>query len=98
MTEPVTATTCPYCGVGCGVRVSKSGENGITISGDPDHPANYGRLCSKGSALAETLGLDDRLLHPEIGGRRAGWDEALDLVARRFAETIAQHGSDAVAF
>ncbi|MER8577060.1 molybdopterin-dependent oxidoreductase, partial [Mesorhizobium sp. M1374] len=64
----------------------------------PDHPANFGRLCSKGSALAETIDLDGRLLHPEIHGRRAGWDEALDLVASTFSQTIAEHGPDSVAF
>ncbi|MER9303198.1 molybdopterin-dependent oxidoreductase, partial [Mesorhizobium sp. M0496] len=65
---------------------------------DPNHPANFGRLCSKGSALAETVDLDGRLLHPEIHGRRAGWDEALDLVASTFSQTIAEHGPDSVAF
>ncbi|MES0002977.1 molybdopterin-dependent oxidoreductase [Mesorhizobium sp. M0051] len=64
----------------------------------PNHPANFGRLCSKGSALAETVDLDGRLLHPEIHGRRAGWDEALDLVASTFSQTIAEHGPDSVAF
>ena len=91
-------TTCPYCGVGCGI-IAKREENGdVSVGGDPDHPANFGRLCSKGSALAETLSLDDRLLFPEIGGERASWNSALDLVATRFSETIAQHGPDSVAF
>ncbi len=91
-------TTCPYCGVGCGV-IANVGETGIvTVKGDPEHPANFGRLCSKGSALAETIDLDGRLLHPEIKDREAGWDEALDLVASRFSETIAAHGPDSVAF
>ncbi|WP_299845188.1 nitrate reductase [uncultured Paracoccus sp.] len=90
-------TTCPYCGVGCGVLVNRT-DQGITVSGDPDHPANFGRLCSKGLALAETIGLEGRLLAPRIAGQEAGWDEALDLVARRFAETIALHGPDSVAF
>jgi assimilatory nitrate reductase catalytic subunit len=91
-------TTCPYCGVGCGI-IARREENGdITVRGDPDHPANYGRLCSKGSALAETLSLDDRLLFPEVEGARVSWDKALDLVATRFSETVAQHGPDSVAF
>jgi assimilatory nitrate reductase catalytic subunit len=89
-----TRTTCPYCGVGCGVLAAADG----AITGDPDHPANRGRLCSKGVALAETLNDAGRLLRPHIGGREAGWDEALDLVAERFAQTIAAHGPDAVAF
>ena len=90
-------TTCPYCGVGCGVLVSRDGE-GWNVRGDPEHPANRGRLCSKGAALAETLGLEDRLLHPEIGGRSVTWEAALDAVAQRFAAVIAEHGPDAVAF
>ena len=98
MSGDTTLTTCPYCGVGCGVRVASDGEGGFSVSGDDKHPANFGRLCSKGSALAEVLGLKNRLLHPEIGGRRAGWNEALGLVADRFASTIAEHGPDAVAF
>ncbi|AZN97583.1 nitrate reductase [Mesorhizobium sp. M9A.F.Ca.ET.002.03.1.2] len=91
-------TTCPYCGVGCGVLAKVAADGEVTVRGDPDHPANFGRLCSKGSALAETIGLDGRLLTPEIHGRRTGWDEALDLVASTFSRTIAEHGPDAVAF
>jgi assimilatory nitrate reductase catalytic subunit len=87
-------TTCAYCGVGCGVLAG----NEDAVRGDAEHPANFGRLCSKGSALGETLGLEDRLLKPRIAGRDAGWDEALDLVARRLSAAIAQHGPDSVAF
>ncbi|WP_165644581.1 molybdopterin oxidoreductase family protein, partial [Oharaeibacter diazotrophicus] len=94
----VTRTTCAYCGVGCGILARRGPDGTPTVAGDPDHPANFGRLCAKGAALAETLSLDDRLLEPRIAGRPAGWDEALDLVARRFSETIAEHGPDAVAF
>ncbi|HTR85799.1 MAG TPA: molybdopterin-dependent oxidoreductase [Reyranella sp.] len=90
----LTRTTCPYCGVGCGVLASSDGG----VAGDRDHPANRGRLCSKGAALGETLVDADRLTHPEIDGRRAGWDEALDLIARQFSRTIAEHGPDSVAF
>src|SRR5688572_20821387 len=86
-------TTCPYCGVGCGLTVATDG----TIAGDKEHPANHGRLCSKGAALAETLGAAGRLLAPHIDGQPAGWNAALDLVARTFARTIADHGPDAVA-
>ncbi|WP_333688131.1 nitrate reductase [Methylococcus capsulatus] len=90
-------TTCPYCGVGCGVLATVT-DAGVKIQGDPDHPSNFGRLCSKGSALGETLSLDTRLLHPEIGGIRTGWDEALDTVAGRFRETLERYGPDSVAF
>ncbi|MEQ1697303.1 MAG: molybdopterin-dependent oxidoreductase [Hyphomicrobiaceae bacterium] len=96
--SPAIKTTCPYCGVGCGVLAKQETNGGVSIAGDPDHPANSGRLCSKGSALAETLGQGDRLLYPMIAGRRASWDEALDLVAQRFMAAIAEHGPDSVAF
>ncbi len=86
-------TTCPYCGVGCGVAV----ENGV-IAGDANHPANHGKLCVKGATLAQTLDDSSRLTHPAIGGRQAGWDEALDLIAEKMASCIAQHGPDSVAF
>ena len=89
----VTRTTCPYCGVGCGLRVAADG----AVSGDREHPANAGRLCSKGAALGETLASDGRLLYPRIGGRNASWDEALDRIAASFSQTIADHGPDAVA-
>jgi assimilatory nitrate reductase catalytic subunit len=92
-----TRTTCPYCGVGCGVRATPDGQGGARIEGDAEHPANFGRLCSKGTALGETLGLEDRLLHPEIGGKRASWDAALDVVAEGFAKTLARLGPEGVA-
>jgi assimilatory nitrate reductase catalytic subunit len=91
-------TTCPYCGVGCGVLARARPDGSAEIAGDTEHPANFGRLCSKGAALGDTLSLDGRLLHPMIGGARTGWDQALDLVADRFASAIAEHGPDSVAF
>ncbi|KKC24134.1 nitrate reductase [Sphingomonas sp. SRS2] len=99
MIEPAPIrTTCAYCGVGCGVLATPLGDRAVRIAGDPDHPANRGRLCSKGTHLGETVGMEGRLLHPMIGEKRASWDKALDLVARRFQETIARHGPDSVAF
>ncbi|MBO9623819.1 MAG: molybdopterin-dependent oxidoreductase [Sphingomonas sp.] len=91
-------TTCAYCGVGCGIVAMRTGARSVEIKGDPEHPANAGKLCSKGTHLGETVGLEGRLLFPVIGRKRASWDKALDLVARRFRETIAQHGPDSVAF
>ncbi|MBY4637552.1 molybdopterin-dependent oxidoreductase [Sphingopyxis sp. XHP0097] len=91
-------TTCAYCGVGCGIRATVTGERSLEIAGDPDHPANHGRLCSKGTHLGETVGLEGRLLHPMIGKKRASWDKALDLVAKKFRDTIARHGPNSVAF
>ncbi len=90
-------TTCAYCGVGCGIRAEVTGERSVTIRGDAEHPANFGKLCSKGTHLGETVGLEGRLLHPMIGERRAGWDEAIALVAGRMRECIARHGPDSVA-
>jgi assimilatory nitrate reductase catalytic subunit len=91
-------TTCPYCGVGCGVVAKPDGRGGAQIAGDLEHPANRGRICSKGAALGETLSLEDRLLHPEIDGRRVSWDTALATVADGFRGIIDRHGPDAVAF
>ncbi|ARE40373.1 Assimilatory nitrate reductase large subunit [Rhodovulum sp. P5] len=93
-----TCTTCPYCGVGCGVIAAPDTAGGWSFKGDPTHPANLGRLCSKGTALGETLDLSDRLLTPLIGGHPAGWDNALDLVASRFRAAIDAHGPDSAAF
>jgi assimilatory nitrate reductase catalytic subunit len=98
-----TRTTCPYCGVGCGVLATPDNSGGAAISGDPEHPANFGRLCSKGSALGETLGLESRLLYPMIrcskgSMERVAWSDALDHVAHRFQHIIARDGPGAVAF
>ncbi|MDP3196112.1 nitrate reductase [Tabrizicola sp.] len=94
---PSVRSTCPYCGVGCGVILTPDGAGGLSVKGDPMHPANYGRLCSKGTALGETVGLEERLLTPRVFGQEVGWDAALGVVAKRFARTIAEHGPDAVA-
>src|SRR5271170_5347292 len=98
-----TRTTCPYCGVGCGVLATPDDRGGAAISGDPEHPANFGRLCSKGSALGETLGHEGRLLYPMIRcGKgvmeRVAWTDALDHVAHRFRHIVARDGPGAVAF
>ncbi|HWF96007.1 MAG TPA: nitrate reductase [Xanthobacteraceae bacterium] len=99
---PTVRTTCPYCGVGCGVLAQADDRGGAAIAGDPTHPANLGRLCSKGSALGETVGLEGRLLHPMLRSdgvlARAGWNEALDRVADGFRVIIERDGPDAVAF
>ena len=98
-----TRTTCPYCGVGCGILAMPEAGGGAAISGDPEHPANFGRLCSKGSALGETLSAESRLLYPMIRCskgtmERVAWSDALDHVAHRFKHIVARDGPDAVAF
>ncbi|MFG1361143.1 nitrate reductase [Xanthobacter pseudotagetidis] len=100
---PSVNSTCPYCGVGCGVAVAPDGAGGAHVEGDKAHPANLGRLCSKGAALGETLGLGTRLLHPLMRAgdgplARTDWDAALDRVASGLAAVIDRHGPGAVAF
>ncbi|MES9928051.1 MAG: molybdopterin-dependent oxidoreductase, partial [Candidatus Thiodiazotropha sp. 6PDIVS] len=91
-------STCPYCGVGCGLLVNRDSDGEWQIKGDPDHPSNYGRLCSKGTALNETLDLDGRLLTPMVDGKAVDWHHAVERVADRFRQIIDEHGPDAVAF
>ena len=91
-------TSCPYCGVGCGVSVEIDQAKPIKISGDKSHPANAGKLCSKGLALAETLRLTDRLLHPSIEGNPSDWETSTQLIANKLQQTISTYGPDAVAF
>ena len=108
MTDSLTDTrsTCPYCGVGCGVIIESDGVHITGVRGDPDHPANFGRLCTKGSTLhltaAPLLQQQTRLLQPMRRAARGGaltavpWDAALDEVSERFAQTILRHGPDSV--
>ena len=101
-----TKSTCCYCGVGCGVVIEHEAGRITSVKGDPDHPANFGRLCTKGATLhlssaPETL--IARALYPELRASRdqartrVSWDTALDTAADRFAAIIAEHGPDAVA-
>lgn len=93
-----TDTTCPYCGTGCGVTVEQTTDGSFSVSGDTTHPANRGRLCSKGAALAETLNTDNRLLQPEIQGQAVSWYQVIDHVSRALEETIEEYGRESVAF
>ncbi len=101
-----TRSTCPYCGVGCGVVITHDATQITAVRGDPEHPANFGRLCSKGQTLAQTVTapvqLHARLRQPMLRHGRdqprtaVGWDTALDHAAERFAHTITTHGPDSV--
>ncbi len=103
-----TKSTCCYCGVGCGVIIESKIENGhdkiIHVKGDPDHPANFGRLCTKGATLHLSAKMDHRALYPtmrlgrDMPRERVSWDVSLDYLAEKFAQTIAKHGPDSVAF
>ncbi|WP_287367060.1 molybdopterin-dependent oxidoreductase, partial [Thauera sp.] len=99
-----TRSVCCYCGTGCGVIIEHEGDRIVGVRGDRTHPANFGRLCTKGSTLHLTTGAAGRARHPEMrdargaARRRVGWDLALDTAAGRFADVIRRHGPDAVAF
>jgi len=101
-----TRSTCPYCGVGCGVIIESDGTQVTGVRGDPDHPANFGRLCTKGQSLHLTASVSvtrqTRLLTPQRRAARGeaaqpiGWDNALDEVANRLAHIVATKGPDAI--
>jgi assimilatory nitrate reductase catalytic subunit len=103
-TKHLTRSICCYCGVGCGVLIEHDGEKILDVKGDPEHPANFGKLCSKGSSLHLTGDISARALYPELrlgkqlARSRTDWDSALDHAANQFAATIAEHGPDSVAF
>lgn len=90
-------TTCAYCGVGCGVLATiDDSTQQVTVEGDPTHPANFGKLCSKGKALGDTLDRDRRLAHPLLYGQPADWDDATEFVAKSLQQTIDKYGADSV--
>jgi assimilatory nitrate reductase catalytic subunit len=99
-------STCPYCGVGCGLIIESRGGEIVGVRGDPAHPANFGRLCTKGATLHLTarpqVSAQVRALHPELRCTRAAprvrcdWNTALDHVAERIAATVSQHGPDSI--
>ena len=104
-------TTCPYCGVGCGVLANIDEAGVVSVTGDPEHPANFGKLCSKGSALAQTLGTERRLTQPYYQNKQrtiakgqptdtqpVEWEAVLDDIASRLNNTIVTHGRDSVMF
>jgi assimilatory nitrate reductase catalytic subunit len=99
-----TRSTCCYCGVGCGVIIQSEGDRIVGVKGDPDHPANFGRLCTKGSTLHLSARSEGRALYPELRRsrseprQRASWDDTLDYLADRFAAIVREHGPDSVAF
>ncbi|MEW8506378.1 MAG: nitrate reductase [Candidatus Thiodiazotropha sp.] len=97
MSETVR-TTCPYCGVGCGLLLEKGESQEWLVKGDPEHPSNAGRLCSKGTALGETIVSDSHPLQPASAGKAIDWEHALDIAAQGFSRTIERYGPDAVAF
>jgi assimilatory nitrate reductase catalytic subunit len=98
LASSIVKTTCPYCGVGCGVDARLGAERLIAVSGDEQHPANFGSLCVKGSALAETMGRTGRLLAPRINNQTVDWPTAIDAVASRLSVIREAYGPNAIAF
>ena len=106
-------SVCPYCGVGCGLKVESKvdpAQNNrlkvVRVKGDSDHPANQGALCSKGATAAQILDMDHRLLYPQWRTNnnqnevfsQLSWDETLDKLAAKFTQVLAEHGPNAIAF
>lgn len=98
-------TTCSYCGVGCGIEISRNSKNQLTLKGDEDHPVNKGMLCSKGMNLHYTvMDRSDRLLYPQMRWNktypleRVEWDSAMQRAAKVFKTLIEEHGPDSVGF
>ncbi|MAD46669.1 MAG: nitrate reductase [Oceanospirillaceae bacterium] len=93
-----TETTCPYCGVGCGVTTESHGDTMRPVKGSKHHPANFGRLCVKGSALQETMSDEGRLLYPTMNGQRTSWEKSLSLIADKIKQVLMTDGPEAIAF
>ncbi|CAH6848659.1 Nitrate reductase [Vibrio chagasii] len=95
-------STCAYCGVGCGIEVRPTASGKLEVCGDKDHPSNYGKLCTKGAALGDTVTPIGRLTQPmqrvASGQQLLPWSSASQLVADKFKQAIEQHGPDSVAF
>ena len=98
-------TTCSYCGVGCGIIVTNDSKNGVSVTGDKNHPVNKGMLCSKGMNLHYVVNdTSDRILYPEMRWskshpmERVSWDTALERAAAVFTSIIKKHGPDSVGF
>ena len=102
--DGVTATLCPYCGVGCGLLVKVEDGRVTRVKGDPAHPASRGDICAKAVHLPPTLRTDDRLLYPQVRARRDAslsrvpWDLALRFMAESLTAIVKAHGPDAIAF
>ena len=97
-------STCPYCGVGCGLLAGVKNGKVVKVKGDPDHPSSLGDLCAKAVYLPDTITTADRLLYPQMRRcqdgpfTRVSWEVALKSTAKKFRYIIDEHGPDAVAF
>lgn len=99
----VVKSVCPYCGVGCGLRMEVADGKVVKVSGDKSHPSNFGRLCTKGSTCAQPIGDPGRLTHAYLRSRReqdpvpAAIDQAIAETAGRLRRILERDGPDAIA-
>lgn len=97
-------TVCPYCGVGCGMTLHVENEQVVKISGDKEHPTNFGRLCTKGSSAHVALRKSGRLEHAFVRRQRnqdpvpLPMAQAITDTARRLRAVLDAHGPDALSF
>ncbi len=111
MSEPVVndaiksvRSVCPYCGVGCGMLLETDGKKIIKVSGDKNHPSNFGRLCTKGQTSAQALTNSGRMESAFVRSERARdpvmtpMAQAISTTAKRLREILDQHGPDAISF
>ena len=102
---PIARSTCPFdCPDACGLLVEVEGDRAAAVRGDPEHPYSRGTLCVKMNGYERSVHAPGRLLYPlvrtgpkgEAAFRRATWDEAIGIVARRLREVAAAHGAEAI--
>lgn len=106
MTESVKtlSSVCPYCGVGCGLLLETDGRKILKVSGDKNHPSNFGRLCTKGSTSAQALTNSGRMENAFVRDERSRdpvktpMDLAITAAARRLREILDRDGPDALGF
>lgn len=97
-------SVCPYCGVGCGMVLETDGKKIIKVSGDKNHPSNFGRLCTKGQTSAQALVNSGRMESAFVRTGRsrdpvlAPIAQAISTTAKRLREILDQHGPDAISF
>ena len=93
-------TTCPYCGTGCSFFLNVRDGHVVKVTSDHDGPVNKGNLCIKGRYGYDFIHSSERITAPIIkkDGKyvESTWDEALDLIAKRFGEILEKHGPESV--
>jgi NADPH-dependent sulfite reductase flavoprotein alpha-component len=97
-------SVCPYCGVGCGMVLETDGKKIIKVTGDKNHPANAGRLCTKGQTSAQALTNSGRMESAFVRTERhhdpvmTPMAQAISTTAKRLRDILDKHGPDAISF